>query len=461
MKKRILLIRPPLKNISGVLPLGLMYIGSVLKEKGHEVKILDLRLECHKDSSLSKIIKEFRPDIAGIGLLTVESKSAHQIAERIKAIDPGLFIVFGGPHCKADPCLILNDKNVDLIVIGEGESTICDLMNVFTDNVPFDRINGIAYRSNGSFIKTDSRDPIIDLNNLKIDYDLVNLKDYFHYSSSHEYLPGRKRFLPIFTSRGCPFECVYCHNIFGRKIRYMSAERVLSEIEFLYKKYSVDEFHFLDDSFNIDIKRAKKIFELIHESGMDIRISFPNGIRADFIDDELIDKMKKAGVYRIAIGIESASRRVLEMIHKKLNIDSTKDLVNKMSKSKISTNGFFMIGFPTETREEIFDTINLACSLNLSTALFSIVIPNPGTELWDSITANKRNNGSFNFEKYDITSVNLNQSYVSSEELLKLQKMAYRKFYFTPRRIWNIYKTTPQKTMLLKKIISKIRFVFS
>ena len=362
MSNRILLIRPPSKSISSVLPLGLMYLGTVLKEKNHKVKILDLRLKKNAYSSLYETIEKFKPDTIGVSLLTVESKSAHRIAKDVKTIDPKLTVIFGGPHCGAEPDLILKDKNVDVLVIGEGEKTICELMDVFKHNGSLEKINGIAYREKGyiikrprgrnqielplwrtnektspknkflqgNIIKNRPRDPIKDLNSLKLDYGLVNVEDYFHFSSSHDYLPGRKRFLPIFTSRGCPFECVYCHNIFGKKIRYMSAEKVFSEIKFLYKEYNVEEFHFLDDSFNIDIKRAKRIFDLIYDSGMNIRITFPNGIRADFMDDDLIHKMRKAGVYRVALGIESASERILKMINKKLDIDKMKVLIKKL-----------------------------------------------------------------------------------------------------------------------------------
>ena len=209
MSNRILLIRPPSKNISSVLPLGLMYIGSALKRKNHKVKILDLRLKKNAYFRLNETIEKFKPDVIGIGLLTVESKSAHQIAKDVKSIDSELIVIFGGPHCEAEPSLILKDNNIDILVRGEGENTVCELMDVFKHSGSLDKVNGIAYRQNGKTIKTSLRAPINDLNSLKLDYGLVNVEDYPNFSSSHDYLPSRKRFLPIFTSRGCPFECVY------------------------------------------------------------------------------------------------------------------------------------------------------------------------------------------------------------------------------------------------------------
>ena len=184
MSNRILLIRPPSKNISSVLPLGLMYLGSALKKKNCKVKILDFRLKKNAYSRLNETIKKFKPDIVGIGLLTVESKSAHQIAKDVKTIDPDLIVIFGGPHSEAEHDLILKDNNIDILVIGEGENTVCELMDVFKHNVLLDKVNGIAYRDKGKIIKNRPREPIEDLNSLKLDYGLVNVEDYFHFSSS-------------------------------------------------------------------------------------------------------------------------------------------------------------------------------------------------------------------------------------------------------------------------------------
>ncbi len=454
----ILLVRPHTndKDISRVMPLGLVAVATVLKRGGYNPKIVDLRLSKNPESDLKKAMFEFDPDIVGIGLMTVESDWAFKLAKEIKEINHNVPIIFGGPHCAHEPEFILHDPNVDLMVIGEAELTIVELVEAIKDKKDLGAIKGIAYKKDGQYIKTAAREKILDLDWLDQDYETLNVKNYFNFECSHEYLPAFDSFMPLVTSRGCPFTCIYCHDIFGKDIRYRSAEKVLEEIEFLMKKYGVREFHILDDSFNIDMKRAKKIFDMIVERNLDVRIAFPNGIRADYIDDEMVEKMAKAGVYRLALGIESGSLRIQKLISKSLDIGILKDVISKLTKARISVNGFFMLGFPGETLDEMNQTIEFACDLDLSTALFSLVIPNPGTDLRDMVieegeTVNK------SFSDYSITAVNSNASKVDPAQLVKLQKHAYRKFYFNPKRAWHIFQTTRSKKLLFSKFLSLLK----
>ena len=454
----VLLVRPHTddKDISRVMPLGLVAVATVLKRGGYNPKILDLRLSKTPQSDLKKAMFEFDPDVVGIGLMTVESECAFKLAKEVKAINHNIPIIFGGPHCSHDPEFILHDSNVDFMVIGEAELTIVELVEAIKNKQEFGMIKGIAYKRDGHYIKTAVREKILDLNWLDQDYETLNVEDYFNFDCSHEYLPAFDSFMPLVTSRGCPFTCIYCHDIFGKDIRYRSAEKVLGEIEFLMRKYRVREFHILDDSFNIDMKRAKRIFDMIVEKNLDIRIAFPNGIRADYIDDEMVDKMAKAGVYRLALGIESGSLRIQKLISKSLDIGILKNIVSKLAKARIGVNGFFMLGFPGETLDEMKQTIEFACDLDLSTALFSLVIPNPGTDLRNMvIEEGEATNKSFS--DYSITAVNSNASKVDPVQLVKLQKHAYRKFYFNPKRAWHIFQTTRSKKLLFSKFLSLLK----
>tara|TARA_B100000686_G_scaffold339763_1_gene414366 strand:- start:2496 stop:3905 length:1410 start_codon:yes stop_codon:yes gene_type:complete len=458
----ILLTRPyaETRDISRVMPLGLIAVGTVLKRKGYNVRIEDLRLSQNPGADLTRVMQEFSPDVVGVGLMTVESDYAFNMAARIKDIDPNCTVVFGGPHCAHDPEFILHDPNVDVMVVGEAELTIAELMETLRNKSYLGVVKGIAFKKDGEYIKTGAREKILDLNWLDQDYELLDVQDYFNFQCSHEYLPATQSFMPLVTSRGCPFTCIYCHDIFGKDIRYRSADKVLEEMEMMMKCYGVREFHILDDSFNIDMKRAKKIFDMIVERGHDVKIAFPNGIRADYIDDEMVEKMAKAGVYRLALGIESGSLRIQKLISKSLDIGILRGVVSKLSRAGIGVNGFFMLGFPGETMDEMQQTIEFACDLDLSTALFSLVIPNPGTELRDMVIdegemVNK------SFSEYSITAVNSNASKVDPQILAKLQKQAYRKFYFNPKRAWQIYRTTPSKRLLFSKFLSLLKLTSS
>lgn len=459
---KILLLRPHAedRDISRVMPLGLIAIGSVLKREGYDIRILDLRLSSNPDADLENTLAEFAPDAVGIGLMTVESNYAFAAARQVKSLKPDVTMIFGGPHCAHEPEFILHDPNVDLMVVGEGELTIIELMAALRDKRDLAGIKGIAFKKDGQYIKTAAREKITDLDSLDQDYDLLDVHRYFNFDCSHEYLPATHSFMPIVTSRGCPFTCIYCHDIFGKDIRYRSPEAVIGEMQHMQEAYGVREFHILDDSFNIDMPRAKRIFDMIVERRMDIKISFPNGVRADFFDDEMIEKMSAAGVYRLALGIESGSLRIQKMISKSLDIGILKGVVSKLAQARISVNGFFMLGFPGETIDEMQQTIQFACDLDLSTALFSLVIPNPGTELRDMVLEEAETHNK-NFSDYSINAVNSNASRLEPAELIKLQKQAYRRFYFNPRRAWNIYQTTRSKKLLLNKFLSLLKLTSS
>jgi len=454
---KVLLLRPA-ANVSGmaqVIPLGLLAIGSALKRAGHSVRLLDLRMPDSSGTGLGESLRDFAPEVVGIGLMTIESDAAFALARQVKILRPGTRVIFGGPHCAHEPRFVLHDPNVDFMVIGEGEETAVDLIGALEGRADLQGIPGIAYRRGDRIIQTEDRQPIPDLDSLETDYSLIDVPRYFRFSCSHEYLPATRRFMPLMTSRGCPYSCIYCHDLFGKSMRFRSPRAVLSEMEFLRDTYGVEEFHILDDVFNINMKRAKQIFDSIVERGMDVKIAFPNGVRADLIDDEMVEKMRSAGVYRLALGIESGSRRIQRMISKSLDIAILKRVVEKLTGAGISVNGFFMLGFPGETREEMEQTIRFACGLDLSTALFSLVIPNPGTELRNRAAVAADANGGFS--NYSINAVNGNSSCVETRDLLGLQRRAYRRFYLTPRRAWNLFRTTRSKTLLAAKLWSLLK----
>ncbi len=180
------------------------------------------------------------------------------------------------------------------------------------------------------------------------------------------------RCAPIFTSRGCPFGCIYCHNVFGKKFRARSAENVLDELSMLKREYNIGEIEIIDDCFNIDLSRAKEIARGIIDRKLDIAISFPNGIRADHMDKELVDLLKEAGTYRVYYAVETASPRLQKLIRKNVDLDRPKEIVDYTAAQGIMTCGFFMMGFPTETEEEIRMTIDYACRSKFHQVLFSM-----------------------------------------------------------------------------------------
>ncbi|MBT3516710.1 MAG: B12-binding domain-containing radical SAM protein [Nitrospina sp.] len=452
---RVLLLRPAAekKSMARVLPLGLLAIGSVLKRAGHQVKILDLRISNSPDEELSSVMKSFNPQVVGIGVMTIECKYGFIDAAKVKELNPDVTIIFGGPHCSHEPRFILNDPNVDLMVSGEGDLTITELIDALEQGRDIENIAGIAYKKNGSYIRTADRPVIRDLDKFDQEYDLINLERYFNFQSSMDFFPvfRNKRFLPLVTSRGCPFKCTYCHDIFDKSIQYRSPKAVVDEIEYLINKYGIREFHIVDDVFNVNMKRAKIVLDAIIQKNLNIHISFPNGLRADFFDDELIDKMQRAGVYRMALGIESGSQRIQDMIQKDLDINIIYGVVEKLTRARMSVHGFFMLGFPSETRKEMEATIDFACDLGLTTANFSLVIPNPGTDLRQTFIESRESNFE-DFSEYTFDVASCNASEVEGDDLIKLKQEANRKFYLSLQRFKHVLRAVEPKWIMRSMI---------
>jgi radical SAM superfamily enzyme YgiQ (UPF0313 family) len=463
-QKKILLVRVNSNIETAPVPLGLMYIASYFRsrEKDAQVSILDGRNKDIFAKNLISLILNYNPDFIGITCMHAEKDEVHAVVRSLKKKLPKAVIVLGGPYASSDYHSAANDENIDFVVVGEGEETFYDLVNSSYDGYKnLSEIKGLVYRQEGRVKFNGYRAFWDDLNTLPFPaWDLINLNDYFYGKKKALENPLQiyKKAVPILSSRGCPYQCTYCHDIFGKKFRARSPENILSEIEFLINNYGIREIEFLDDAFNIDKLRAEKIFSLIIERDLKIKICFSNGIRLDRIDDRALNLMKKAGVYRVNYGIESASERIQASIKKNLKIGIVKDVISQTVNKGILCGGFFMLGFPTETEEEAIATIQLAISSKLHTAVFGIATPFPGTEMFRSGIAEKRifNNTDF----YDAQKIIVNLSKISDKRLEELRYYAYRRFYFDPIRALRIFLGAPAKIPVFKNFLEVFKVAF-
>lgn len=458
---KLLLMRPQ-SRIRKIIPMGIMYIAGYLRKYMPEVEteIIDLRQGDLSNQEITELIKKSAPDIVGISAVSMEAKVTHKLIECVKEADKSIKAIIGGPYATSLSHLALKDNNVLCCIIGEGEETARELLSQISVHADSDifsvlsSVRGIAWSRNGEYVKNSAREYIADLNSIPMPvYDLINLMEYFRSFGTHSGLQAHSEYSSIFTSRGCPYNCIYCHDIFGKKIRYHSAERVIDEIQLLCTMYGVKEIHIEDDSFNLNRDRVKAIFSTIIEKGFDLKIAFPNGIRADHVDDEILNLFKKAGVYRLAYGIETGSLRVQEQIKKRLNLDVAKEAIELTTQKGISTHGFFMFGFLGETREDMLKTVDFALRSGLHTASFSFVIPQMGTQLYHTAIE-----AGYNFDNIDTDQLNpgdteINISAVSTEELHRMRRMAYKQFYLNPMRIIKLYLTTPRKLILFRSFL--------
>lgn len=410
-------------------PLALMYIASYLRSRNpeHEIEILDLR--CNRDpfTVLRKRLRRLEPDVVGISALTCEAESMHTVAETVKACDDRITVVAGGPHISACTSDVIADQHIDAWGIGEGEETFCDLVQALEDSGDLLSVSGIGCRDGGNTYLGPPRDPISDLDQLPFPaWDLVDIDLYATYGRAGNLRRGR--FLPLFTSRGCPYLCYYCHNLFGKRFRARSAANVLEEIRLIEEMYGVRDLEIYDDIFNLDLERAKLICRGIIELDFDVSLAFPNGVRADRLDRELVDLLAEAGTTNLAVAVETASSRLQRRIGKNLDLDRVNEAISWADRAGIITNGYFMLGFPTETREEIRQTIAYAESTDLCFASFFIVTPYPGTPLWAEVM-DEAESSTLDFRAYNYLSGYFNLSELDGREVRILQREAYRRFY--------------------------------
>ena len=452
--KKILLVRTykPLGAGSPIPPLGLLYISSAIKQAfpgQYEIKILDSGIGNFCQDSLMRCLEQFKPDILGLSTLSCETDLMRDIASISKSTDKNCKVIVGGPHATVASNTLLLDQNIDIVVIGEGESTIVELLKSLDEAGSLDSVNGIAFRENNKITSTAARQYILSPDALPFpSWDLIDIKQYAN-SSNWNGIGKEKFYFPVLTSRGCPYQCTYCHNIFGKKLRTRSPENVLREISYLLKKYGINEFHIIDDAFNYDIERAKNVCSAIINSQLKVSLAFPNGLRADKIDDELITLLKKAGAYKINFGFETAQPRLQSLIKKNLDIEKAHSTVRKVSRSGIITGGYFMFGLPTETRDDILKTVNFASASELDVAYFFKVTPYPGSELFDYIKRNQKIKSEDNFDDLHFYSLERSYSQLSVEELNGLILFAQQKFYLNIRRlIRGLLKSSNKKLYL-------------
>lgn len=445
-------------------PLGLLSLAGYIRRKGHDVRVYDARAKRSSSGDFARILSDYRPEVVGVSLLSVEAEAGHDMARLVKKVLPGVCVVFGGPYPTSEPEDILGNTCVDAGVVGEGEEAFSELLLSLTDGGMPSGLPGLISRDNGGS-GVVPRPPIQDVDSLPFPaYDLVDLGGYFKSTIgfSQNMFQIKKRALPLFTSRGCPYQCAYCHSIFGKAFRARSPESVLEEVRWLKKTFGVEEIHISDDIFNINARRASDICDgLAGEGG--VLLAFPNGLRADMMEREMIRAMKRAGTFRITYAIESGSPAVQKRMKKFLNLDKAVRTISWTAEEGINTGGFFMFGFPDETRREMEDTVEFACRSLFHTASFFYLIPFPGTDSYEDALRRgyppARIKEVIHNHLMDFHKPGINLSAVEDTELIRLKREATRRFYISPRRFVKTVRTLPQRPATWRHIFHNIRVV--
>lgn len=455
---KILFVKPPFPFAITAPPLGLLYLSSCLKKEfgdAVDIKLLHMWHNRAPMNAFRQLMMEWQPDIVGITALSGDGRAVQAISDAAVELNPGVHVSVGGPYPTHSPDDFDGFKNISSIIRGEGERAICDLYRAIESGNAAE-VKGVSFRDSNGYLKTPDKAEVVD--NLDIipfpDWSLLGNFNEYDQRVSMNGMQAGKRVMPVFTSRGCPYRCAYCHDMFGKKVRFRSPENVVEEISILVKDYGVDEIQFTDDIFNLDRERALEICNLIVSRKLKIHISFPNGVRGDRMDRELIRALKAAGAYHISYAIETASPRLQKLLEKNVNIPKTVEAIKATADEGLIVKTFFMIGFPTETVDEIKSTVNLAVSLPLHTLVFFTVVPFSGTRLHDIAT---QAGSAANNELPGLHSSNYNAAepyYTEATgfDLQRFKKRAYLRF-FTPFRLIKFFLKIPRKAQYIRQLI--------
>ena len=353
-----------------IVPIGLYYVGAFLKENHYDVEILNW----HDINKTPQKIKETliikNPDIIGFSILHANRWGGIEIARIAKQVNPEVKIVFGGIGATfLWKHLLTHFKEIDFAVIGEGEYTFLNLIKCIekyhSDKTRYKHIKnirGIAFRKGGKAVKTKSAEVIKDLDKLPIP------AEYFTYQH-------------VALTRGCPGNCTFCGSpkFWGNKVRFHSADYFVKQVELLYEK-GVTFFYFSDDTFtfkkNLVIEICKKILE------RNLKIVWVAISRVNYISEEIIDWMRKAGCIQISYGVESGSEKIRDFLNKNIKTDQIKKAFALTTKYGILARAYFIYGCPGENWDTIQETIDLIHEIKPLATIFYILDIFPGTALY-------------------------------------------------------------------------------
>ncbi len=454
---RILLVSPrsSLWNSRKHIHMGLGYLAGALLAAGYEdVTLFDAEVE---DEPLASFLARERYDIVGISSPTPLIYEAWEAAALAK--EQGAVTILGGPHLTLMPDESMQRPEVDLVVRGEAEETLVEIVREIESQVAggkrqmakprlqlvtcnFEPILGLSWRDgSGRVIHNPDRPLRRDIESIPWPaYHLFKIGRYTNLQPLTDGLDPHARAYTLVTSRGCPYQCIYCSKpITGNTWRARSPEDVVAEWRYLVREMGATEIGITDDVWNLNLDRAKEICRLLVAGGLGhVPWVTIHGMRADHTDAELFQLMKKAGCKRVGFGVESGNQVVLDSIKKRQTLDDVRQAFQEAKAAGLQTMGFFIFGLPADTEETMEDTIRFALELDPDLANFMIAAPYPGTELWEIA---RRDGRLFSMDWRDYAIHDEKARYelptLPPELVERKWHEAYRRFYLRPSRIWH------------------------
>jgi len=434
----ITFVNPPTNDIGTSVKypnLGLLYLAAVAADAGHNVKMIDAYVERLGAGEIIRRVKEYRTDLLAAYTSIVSIDHVTELARRLRKSDGKIAIAIGGPHVSAIHKTYFEEHkdNIDFIVRGEGELTFKELLDNFGGD--YSTIPGLSYKKDAEILVNPPRPHIADLDVIPYPrWEVLPALSYYRKTRAKA-LP----FMPIIMTRGCDQKCSYCSkHVFGPNIKFRSVENVEGEVRRLVNEFGVRELQVNDDNFIADREFTESLASMF-SSKFKILIRLCNGVRPDLLDEDLILRLKSAGVYYIGVAIDSAEEKILEKCRRNVDLKHAEEVIKLLKKHEIISNAYFVLGLPGETRESIVKTMKYIKRANPDMVTYTMFAHLPGTPAYKQVHKEGRLTDYYKGHVNYFGRVNWVPPGLTEEYLKNINKRAYADFFFPFKWMQSLY----------------------
>lgn len=454
--RELLLIYPRLHYPSGDVPLGVLYLASAIRARlGFEPEVLDLSFSSNPLAAIHNRLAQKKYEWVGISAMLTMAKAAAKVAGLVRQLQPRARLILGGPHPTTLPerCA---EGPFDFLALGEAEETLVELLEKGRgEGVP-----GLWFRGDNGWIRNAPRLPITDLDSLPFPaFDLIDLEQYkrlwFQLDTIGQPVAGTS----VLATRGCPFQCSFCQptleRLFGKKLRKRSPENIVAELAWLKERFAVQGFVFVDDTLLVDRAWTEELAEKLKQARLGLL--FGCNMRAELVEEDMLRHLFEAGLRKVYLGIESCTDRIRQQVlNKQISREQIEKAVALAHKLGIKVQGYFMVGAPGETREEVKRTIAYGRELDLDDLTINITTPLPGTYLHQRYRGElvlKEEDFDY-YRKYSFRPGELSESWLRKEQIL-----GYLAFYLRPKKLLELLRSLFSPRFLPRTLL-KLKRVF-
>ena len=434
-------------------PLGLASIAAALRREKAEVMVLDQVANGFTNEQVAEAVFQYRPEVVGVSCLTTDVTNTFEIVKQIREKSDDIILVLGNIHPTLFADEMLKNRFGDIIIRGEGEKVFSNLVRRLDSGAAYDDIKGISHRCNGTVKHNPDEDPIESLDDLPYpDWSLFELDRY----SSCPMLMIKGRAVTIQASRGCPYSCFFCgQEVMNKDLRVKQTKRLVDEMEYLYDKYSIEYFGFVDSYFPMNPRQGFEFADELQKRGLPRKVRWFTETRVDKVDFELLKTLKKSGLYLVQYGFESGNQQVLDSMDKKMTLEQSRLAMQATKKAGLFSVGLFILGMPSENKQTCKQTIEFAKELDCDIAKFNIATPYPGSRFFNEYKGKITQDSACRLTSWldwssDSDDIVYAPEGLSKQQLVNLQRTAMYSFYM---RFALIFRHLLKRSIPLKQLI--------